>query len=170
MFKPTYVLALAALSLLGPRNTQAFIDAPYLTPQHPMAGEEVFVSIRAGMCDGIGSIPGYPQVIRNENDVRIVLWSDSFTDPILCNFPIGISTYSIGSYGPGLYSLQVDREYFGDLGETLGETLGVIPFAVAGGVEQPVPLPTSTLYGLGSLGLMLSAISLSTLRRISRPR
>jgi hypothetical protein len=169
VFKLSYVFALA-LFLLATRDAHAFIDSPYLTPQHPLAGEEVFVNIRAGICDGIGSIPGYPQVTRSGSDVRIIVWSDSFTDPILCNFPIGTSTYSIGYYGPGLYSLQVDREYFDDQGETLGETLGVISFAVAGGAAQPVPLPASNLFSLGTLGLVLFAVALSTLRRVSRSR
>jgi hypothetical protein len=169
VFKLPYAFALA-LFLLATRNVHAFIDSPYLTPQHPIAGEGVFVNIRAGICDGIGSIPGYPQIIRSGNDVRIIVWSDSFTDPILCNFPIGTSTYSVGSYGPGLYSLQVDREYFDDLGETLGETLGMISFAVTSGVEQPVPLPASNLLSLSILGAVLFAVALSRLRRVSRSR
>lgn len=168
--KLAYGVALAALCLFVARNAQAFIDAPYLMPLHPTAGDEVFVKIRAGVCDGIGSIPGYPQITQSGNHIRIIVWSDSFTDPILCNFPIGTSTYSVGSYGPGLYSLQVDREYFGDLGETLSETLGMIPFAVSGGVQQPVPLPALNLFCLGALGLGLFAIALSMLRRVPRSR
>lgn len=162
-------LAVIALVAFAP-SAHAFIDPPYITPQHPTAGEEIFINIRAGVCDGIGSISGYPQVIRSGNDIRIVLWSDSFTDPILCNFPVGTSTYSIGEYGPGVYSLQVDRQYFGTFGETLSETLGVIPFAIAGGGTQPVALPTSNTVSLIVLGFVLFVVALTKLHCSFLPR
>jgi len=50
------------------------------------------------------------------------------------------------------------------------ETLGVIPFTVAGGATQPVALPGLNPYGLGTLGLVLLMVARSKLRRsIQRP-
>ena len=151
------------------RTAYGFLDPPYLTPALPAAGDTVSVNIHDGICDGIIGIPGYPQVTQNGSSIRILLWSASYTDPILCNIPEGTGTYVVGSYPPGSYTLQVDREYFGDLGEILTETLGVIPFAIAGGATQAVALPVLNLYGLGGLGLVLFMLARSKLRRVSGP-
>jgi hypothetical protein len=151
------------------RTAYGFLDPPYLTPALPAAGDTVSVNIHDGICDGIIGIPGYPQVTQNGSSIRILLWSASYTDPILCNIPEGTGTYVVGSYPPGSYTLQVDREYFGDLGEILTETLGVIPFTVAGGATQAVALPVLNLYGLGGLGLVLFMLARSKLRRVSGP-
>jgi hypothetical protein len=152
------ILAVIALVALVP-SAHAFIDPPYLTPQHPTAGETVSVSIRSGICDAVGTIPGYPQIARQGNTIRIVLWGVSSTDPILCNFPIGIGTYAVGAYPSGSYTLQVDRNYQDDLGGIVTETLGVIPFTVAGGGVQPIALPASTAGSLFILGFTLFVVA-----------
>ena len=49
----------------------AFIDPPYLTPEHPTAGDTVTLNIRAGVCDGIGSGHGYPRISQEGSQIRI---------------------------------------------------------------------------------------------------
>jgi hypothetical protein len=148
---------LIALSFLFARNADAFIDPPYLTPDNPVAGEPVSVNIRAGECDGVGADSGYPQITRLGSSIRIVLSGSRFTDPILCNFPVGTSTYALGAYSRGPYALQVDLQYFGDLGGIQTETLGVIPFTVSGPTAEPAALPALNSLGLGVLILALAA-------------
>ncbi|MET0232343.1 MAG: hypothetical protein ABW186_15550, partial [Rhodanobacteraceae bacterium] len=113
---------LIVLSFSFARDADAFIDPPYLTPQSPVAGEVVSVNIHGGVCDSIVGIPGYPLLSRNGNALRILFWSASFTDPILCIYGVGTSTDAIGAYPAGSYTLRVDREYFGDLGGIQTET------------------------------------------------
>ena len=165
MFKrPIAFLLMLAFALGFARSTHAFIDAPYLTPIQPHNGERVSINLRAGMCDGIGSIPGYPQVSQNGNAIRIVLWSSSNSDPILCNFPVGTSTYAVGNYPAGSYTLQVDRQYLSDLGSLLTETLATIPFVVTGASGPPAPAPTLGYPGLVILGIGLSVAVAGALR------
>lgn len=164
VIRGTFVLACIAFA----RTAYGFLDPPYLTPALPVAGDTISVSIRGGICDGVGTIPGYPQITRQGNTIRIVLWGVSVTDPILCNIPIGTVTYAVGAYTPGSYTLQVDRNYQDDLGGIVTETLGVIPFAVVGGAVQTVALPTLNLYSLGTLGFVLVVVARSKLRRLTR--
>ena len=147
------------------QTAHGFLDPPYLTPTLPRVGDPISVNIHDGICDGIIGIPGYPEATQDRSSIRILLWSVSYTDPILCNIPEGTGAYVVGIFPPGSYTLQVDREYFGDLGEILTETLGVIPFTVSGGVDQPVALLALSTYGLGTLGLVLLIAARSKLRR-----
>lgn len=160
------VLALAlSLSFLA-QTARAFIDPPYLAPEHPAPGEIVSVKIRAGECDSIGTIADYPRITQTGNAIRIVLWSTTDTDPILCNTPIGTGTYAVGGYPAGSYTLQVDRDYFGAAGELLTETLGVLAFTVTGGTVPPVSAPTLTGFGLWML--VVSVLGLAAYRLRSR--
>ena len=165
------IFAFAAILLLsGTRSACAFIDPPYLTPEHPAQGEPVFVKIHDGICDGIIGIPGYPQITQNGSAIRIVLWSVSYTDPILCNIPEGTGAYTVGVYPPGSYVVQVDREYFDAVGGIVTETLGVIPFTVRGSMQQPVALPATNVSALGVLAFAVFLAAAYTLRRLPTPR
>lgn len=159
MSKNSATWLLALLCAFFAQTASAFIDPPYLTPAQPLGGQTVSVNIRGGVCDGIGTIPGYPQITQEGNAIRIVLWSVSYTDPILCNIPIGTATYAVGAFAPGAYTLQMDRDYQGDLGEILTETLGVLPFTVVGGASPPVSAPT--LGGPGLLVLFLAVLGMA---------
>jgi hypothetical protein len=156
-----YVSAALAFPLFLFANTAAaFLDPPYLTPEHPMVGDTITLNIRGGICDGIVSVPGYPRISQQGSHIHIVLWSVSYHDSSLCNIPIGVATETIGAYSAGSYTLQVDREYFGFGGDTLTESLGSIPFTVAviGGVPQPVAAPALDACGLALLLLGLIGI------------
>jgi hypothetical protein len=149
------------------RSAHAFLDPPYLTPEHPIAGDVVKVNIYGGDCDGIVGIEGWPHITRQGDAIRIDLWSTSNTDPLLCNIGVGTATYAIGAYQAGSYIVQIDREFMGDLGGIRTETLGIIPFTVTGSFAQAAPLPSLQGWGLGVLGFALFVVALSTMRRRS---
>ena len=161
---PRKILAVVVLLAFVP-SAHAFIDPPYITPSNPAAGETVSVSVRSGICDAVGTIQGYPQITQQGSAIRILLWGVSSTDPILCNFPVGIGTYAVGAYAPGSYTVQVDRDYQDDLGGVVTETLGVIPFTVAGGGTQPIALPASNVSSLIILTFMLFVVTRMKLYR-----
>jgi len=152
--------ALAFTLLLLSNTAAAFIDPPYLTPEHLAAGDTVSINIRAGVCDGIGSIPGYPRISQEGSDIRVVLWSVSYHDSELCFLPIGTMTYPIGAYPAGSYTLLVDRDYFDGGGDLRTESLGAIPFTIVGngGVPEPVAAPALDACGLALLLLGLIGI------------
>jgi subtilase family protein len=165
MWKHGFASVLMLLVLLSARSAHAFIDPPYLTPEHPIAGETVSVNIREGICDAIIGLPGWPQITQDGNAIRILFWAVRNSDPILCNYSIGTGTYAVGSYVAGSYELQVDLRYFDDMGEVVEESLGVLPFAVAGGATPPpVSAPTLSKEGLGTLVLGFAGFTLWMLR------
>jgi subtilisin family serine protease len=157
---PAWVLAF----LLFTQSAYAFFDPPYITPEHPAAGELISVNVYGGICDGIVGIPGYPQITRNGNAIRILFWSASEDDPIWCNFGVGTATYPVGAYSGGSYELQVDRTYQVRFGTLVTETLGIIPFTVTGGATQPVSAPTLGNAGFGLLALGLIGFAVRALR------
>lgn len=168
MLKFFFVVTLTALYFVWARNACAFIDPPYLTPADPVAHETVSVNINSGGCDAmLGGLPGWPQISQQGSSIRINLWSASNADPILCNYYPGTSTYAVGAYPPGSYTLQVDREYFGDLGGIESETLGVIPFTVRSADVLPISLPALNPAGIGCLAFMLFACARRRLQRAS---
>jgi hypothetical protein len=153
MIKVCASAALAVTLFLFADTAAAFLDPPYLTPEHPTAGDTVTLNIRAGVCDGIGSGHGYPRISQEGTHIRIVVWSVSYHDSELCFLPIWTNTIAIGAYPAGSYTLQVDRDYFDGGGDLRTESLGAIPFTVAGngGVPQPVAAPALDACGLALL-------------------
>jgi hypothetical protein len=152
--------ALALPLFLFASTAAAFLDPPYLTPEHPTAGDTITLNIRGGVCDGIGSGHGYPRISQEGSHIRIVLWSVSYHDSGLCNIPVGIATETIGAYPAGSYTLQVDRDYFNGGGELVSENFANIAFTVGGfvGVPQPVAAPALDACGLALLLLGLIGI------------
>ena len=164
MLKHCFAPALALVFSLFAQTADAFIDPPYLTPEDPVAGEMVSVNIRDGICDAILGLPGWPQITQDGNAIRILFWSASNDDPILCNYPIGTGIFAVGAYPAGSYTLQVDRSYFEGFGTLLTETLGVIPFTVTGGATPPVSAPALSKASLGILALGFVGFAVWTLR------
>jgi hypothetical protein len=163
MLKRYLAPALALMLSLFAQAAHAFIDPPYLTPEHPVAGETVLVNIRFGICDAIFASP---QITLEGNAIRILFQSTSETDPILCNFPIGTGSTAVGAYPSGSYTLQVDRSYFDGFGTPATETLGILPFTVAGGAVEPAPMPTLDRPGFWILVLLLAALAAWALRSL----
>ena len=163
MSKNVFALVLGvALSFVG-RSAEAFFDTPYVTPEHPVTGETISVNVRGGQCDALmGAIP--PQITQDGSSIRILFWSVHYTDSELCFLGVGTATLPVGSYSAGNYTLQVDRFYGNILGETIYETLGVIPFTVTGGASSPVPASTLNKPALGLLTLGFLAFAFWSLR------
>ena len=133
-----------ALAAIGP-SAQAFFDPPWIAPAAPRAGETISVNIRGGICDGIFSRPGYPQITRNGNAIRLLEYGHHWETTDLCVYDIGTLAEPIGAFESGEYALTVDFTYenypFGY--ETI--TLGVVPFSVVGAAPAaPVPVATSS--------------------------
>lgn len=161
--------ALLLLCFFALRPAQAFVDPPWITPENPQAGEEVFVHLRYGICDAIGIAPIAPEITQVGNSVRILFWSTHDTDPILCNVPIETGSAPIGTFPPGAYTLQVDRWYQNGLaGGTVTETLGVLPFTVEGGIAQPTAVPALGWPLLIVLAVLVAVLVRSQLRGAQR--
>jgi len=155
-----YSLAQAAHAFLGP---------PYITPEHPVAGETISVNIYEGECDGIvGGIPGYPQVTQEGSAIRALFYSVHYQDPELCFLPVGTATFPIGNYPAGSYALQVDRWYFDVGGNPVVETLGILAFTVAGAPAPFVPVPTLHQTAVWLLILTIAGIAALVARSMGR--
>ena len=138
----TAALLLAMMS----SSAQAFFDPPWITPAAPRAGETVSVNIRGGICDGVFEHPGFPQITRQGNSVRLLEYGHHWDSSDLCIYDIGTLAQPIGAFPPGNYTLTVDFVYPDVLGPTV-ITLGSVPFAVTGAsIAAPVPLEPSSKF------------------------
>jgi hypothetical protein len=163
------VPVLAIVLALGARDAQAFFDPPWIAPAAPRAGESVSVNIRGGICDGIFSRPGYPQITRNGNAIRLLEYGHHWETTDLCIYDIGTLVEPIGVFEPGEYTLTVDFTYdnypFGY--ETI--TLGVVPFTVVAATPAASVSVLSPLWKFVLL-VLLSCAALIALRRRRRVR
>ena len=164
----TFAHALALWCLLLVRPADAFVDPPWITPEHPQAGETVYVNLRYGVCDVIGIAPIPPEITQDGSAVRILFWSGHYTDPIQCIYPTESGATAIGSFPPGSYTLQVDRAYQVYGMGTQTETLGTLPFTVEGGAVPPTGAPTLDLFGPAALAALMARIAHKRLRNTGR--
>ena len=153
------VLTLVLLSQLA----NAFVDPPTLSPTNPMEGQTISVNIRVGQCDALPVGP--EQITQTGNAIRILLDSYHAFDSEFCNIIVGVRTFPLGAYPAGSYTVQVDRTFELPLPpRTIVETLGILPFTVAGAAE-PAVLPTTGLIGLLALFATLLLTAAWVLRR-----
>jgi hypothetical protein len=145
----------------------AFLDPPYLTPANPVAGELVSVNIYGGECDVADTgVIWPPPVTQQGNSIVIHFTGIHEVNPEWCYFDVGTATYSVGTFPPGNYTLDVERRYGTIFGEWAQETLGIIPFTVsAAPQQQPIETPTLNLAGLTALLLVLIGAVLHDLRK-----
>lgn len=146
----------------------AFLDPPYLTPTNPSAGETVFVNIYGGECDLVDmGIVWPPPVTQQASEITILFTGIHEGDPQFCFYGLGISTYPVGAFAPGAYTLDVERRYMSFSGPWVQETLGLIPFIVTGPPTPPqaAEAPALNAAGLAALLLALVAVASSALRR-----
>lgn len=153
-----WLCAAMVIATLVPSASSAFVDPPVLVPEHPVDGETVSISIRAGVCDGFIEKPGYPQVTRNGSSIRVLLASTHSSGGTWCNLPTGEYEFVVGTFNPGNYVLQVDRFYQDIVGGTVIETLGVLSFSVTGTGTSATPVPLLGPIGIGVL--LLGVLSL----------
>jgi hypothetical protein len=154
---------LALLPALFAPPAWAFFDPPYITPAQPIAGEPISVNIRGGICDTIISLPGYPKITQEGTAITILFFGVRNFDPEGCYYAVGAAAFPVGSYLPGSYTLDVKLRYIGGTGIFLVDTLGVVPFTVAGGPAPPAPVSAPTL-GIPGLSLLLLALTGITTR------
>jgi len=146
------------------QTAHAFFDPPWITPAAPRAGETVSVNIRGGVCDAIVERPGYPQITRDGNAIRILEYGNREDFQDFCIYGIGTLTVPIGGFPPGDYALTVDFIYLDGLAlEYRTITLGVIPFTVTRAVSV-APVPTFNLTGLCALAFAVSSLALCNVR------
>ena len=161
-------LILAIVLLLIAPGTQAFFDPPWITPVAPRAGEIVSVNIRGGICDAIAFRPGYPQITRQGNVIRVLEYGHHWDDADLCIYDIGTLTVPIGAFPSGDYTLTVDFVYPDVLGPTT-VTLGTTSFTVTG-VTLARPVPAFAAPGRFALLVLISCMALCVLRSRRRRR
>lgn len=161
MLDRSLALALAIACAVATHPAYAFWDPPYVTPPNPVAGQAVSVGIRAGICDAIVEMDGYPRISRSGNALRILFYGVQIRNPDFCNLPIGTLVTPVASLEAGNYTLAVDVLYdnypFGY--DTLH--LGVVPFAVGGSPRPAEPVPSMD----GATGLLLGVLLAFVARR-----
>jgi hypothetical protein len=148
----------------------AFLDPPYVTPANPKAGDSVSVNIYGGGCDLIDyGINWPPPVSRAGSAITILFTGVHEGDPEWCFYNVGTATYPVGTFPPGAYTLDVERRYTTVFGEWTQETLGIIPFIVAGVPSKPpAEAPASSRTSLTALLAALASMAWFGLRRRSR--
>ena len=146
------------LALAAPR-AHAFFDPPWITPAEPRAGEPVSINVSGGICDVFVEWPGYPQITRTGNAVRIVEYGNHETFEDFCNYGFWTVTVPIGTFLSGDYTVTVDFVYEDYPFGLTTVTLGVVPFSVAGAAYVS-EVPTSTTSGLIALVLLIGCLAL----------
>jgi hypothetical protein len=125
--KRRIVLGFASASAFAMPSADAVFGPPWITPAAPTTSDIVSVSIRGGGCDAIVERPGYPQVTRNGNQLRVVEYGvRAYQD--WCIYPAGTYPMPIGKLAAGDYTLTVDFAHDGYPFGLTTDTLGVIPF------------------------------------------
>jgi hypothetical protein len=151
------VLGFALASAFFVQSAYAFFDPPSITPEAPTTSDIVTVNIRGGACNAIAERPGYPQVTRNGNQIRVVEYGVRVYDD-WCIYPVGTYTMPIGKFVEGDYILTMDFVHDGYPFGLTTETLGVIPFTVSG-AAQPIPAPSLTAIWKYVLLMLLLGIA-----------
>jgi hypothetical protein len=159
-------LLLFALALCAQRAS-AFLDPPYITPANPTTHETILVNVYGGECDLVDmGIVWPPPVTQQGSEITILFTGIHEGDPEFCFYGLGTSTYPVGAFPPGTYTLDVERRYMSFTGPWIQETLGIIPFVVSGG-PTPEPVEALTLNAAGFAVLLFALIAAAhfTLRR-----
>jgi hypothetical protein len=162
MFQHRAASLLIVLFAFVAQTAHAFIDPPWITPAEPRAGEIVSVNIRMGICDATVFRPGYPQITRDGNTIRLVEYGHHW-DGELCVYDIGTLTEPIGAYPPGDYTLTVDLIYQDYFGTPQILNIGAVPFTVRG-APPAAPVPMLDPLGLFALMVLLSGLGVWMLR------
>lgn len=135
---------LVLLALLVSSNAYCYIDPPTFTPASPSAGEEVFINVRFGGCDGYLSQP--PTITRFGDTVEIIY---ATVRNNFCIVPPATLTSSLGIFAAGTYAVVVKRN------DVLAQppllsTVGTYTLLVRQGVTA-TPVPTLSMGSLLAL-------------------
>jgi hypothetical protein len=147
----------------------AFVDPPTLSPASPAQGQTVSVNFTAGQCDAFPLlIPNNPQITQTGNSIHFLIYADHASDQQLCIYPTVNSTWVVGIYTAGSYTVQVDRAYPLVVGNKV-ETLGIFPLIVTA-APTPATLPTIGRIGFLVLVGSILLIAIAALRYRQRDR
>jgi hypothetical protein len=144
-------------------GARAFFDPPWIAPAAPRSGDVVTVNMRMGICDARVERPGYPQITRQGNAIRLVVYGHHWDTTELCIYPIATGVEAIGAFSPGDYTVTVDFVYDDYPFGLRTINLGVIPFSVASAAPV-VEVPASTPSGLIALLVLMGCLALSGVR------
>ena len=169
MLKLCSAYALMLMFAFSVRTAHAFFDPPWITPAAPRAGETVSVNIRDGICDAFFFRPGYPQITRQGNAIRLLEYGHHWDTQDLCVYEVGHLVEPIGAFPPGDYTVTVDFAYDDALYGPTIITLAVVPFTVTG-VTAIAPIPASSPPMLLALFLFVFSLALCELRTRRRSR
>jgi hypothetical protein len=97
-------LSLGAMLLL-PFCAHAQITLDGVVPARPLAGQPIAARFSETVCDGIVNAPGYPQITRTGNTIRLLLETVHADDPILCVFSNDSGNIAFGTLEAGYYTL-----------------------------------------------------------------
>ena len=164
MFSHRLAAVLAFLFAFPVPSAHAFRDPPYITPANPVAGDTISMNIRMGVCDAIYQWPGYPQITRDGNAIRLVNYGQHWDPGELCTYGTGTGVVPIGSYEPGNYALTVDLNCLDFFSQPQTLALGVVAFTVAGAAQAAVTVPALTQPGFLALMFVLSGVACWSLR------
>ncbi|MFC4821791.1 hypothetical protein [Dokdonella ginsengisoli] len=140
-----------AFVVLFVQNAQAFFDPPWITPENPLAGEAVSVSMRGGICDWIAGRYGYPKITHNGNEIRILEYGHHYEPGSeLCVDGIGITTRELGAFPSGDYTLTVDLIYPHPVFGPTILNIGIVPFSVS---APPAPVSVPVFNQAGTIAL-----------------
>jgi len=152
-------ILLAALMILATTfvapAAEAFWLPPTLTPAIPKSGESVSVVVSGGGCDYLIEEAGYPQITRNGQNIRILVRTEHQTFGEFCTAEPFSFPFSLGTFVPGNYSVQVDIYFYSDVLGNHAETLAILPMSVA---AAAVPAPIDTAGTLISLAVLLAIV------------
>jgi hypothetical protein len=162
VFKSLAVLVLA----FSTHCAWAFLDPPYITPVNPTAGDSIFVNIYGGECDLIDMGIVLPPIAQKGSDISILFTGVHEGDPEWCYYHVGTAKFPLGTFPPGNYAIDVERRYMTIFGTWTQETLGIIPFTVAGTPPKaPVEAPALSNASLAALLAALTSTAWFGLRQ-----
>jgi hypothetical protein len=152
----TFCLASPAFAFWGPIS---FI------PVSPTASDPIQFQIQFGICDALQSnLDAEIEVIGST--IKVTKFGTSNSDPILCFFPVGTSTTSIGRFPAGQYRFELYRRQLSsptivDLVQTANLSIAAAP------AVELTAAPTLSLGGLAALvTALLLACFVSTRQKI----
>jgi hypothetical protein len=122
-----------------------------------------------GICDARVEHPGYPQLTRQGNAIRLLVYGHHWDTQDLCVYPIGQGAESIGAFPPGDYAVTVEFVYDDYPFGLSIITLGVVPFTVTGSVPA-APVPVATLLWKLMLLVLMAGIAGRALQAARRKR
>ena len=145
------LFALCATSALA----QSIVDTPVLSPNSPLAGQPVNVELHGYACVLYLSPPDTPFVVtRNGSAITLLVQAVVSPDQDFCIYPVDTTSYAIGMFAPGNYTVTVQAQYENFFAEEITQTLGVLLLNARG----PMQVPALSTWGASVLAFCLFGV------------